>query len=171
MNPLQKTTLPQTGDIGRILDRIQNNWMLLTAGTPNHLGTMTVSWSTLGILWRRPMATIFVRPERHTYQFIEAEDHFSLAFFDPTYQDALTFCGKHSGRDVDKVKTCNFTIAEGTNGGIYFEEANLVLLCQKRYRTPLELDKMQGFDPNEYYGPHGNPHTMYMGEIVEVYTR
>ena len=171
MNPLQKTDLPQTADLGPLLDRIHKDRMLLTAGTPDHLGTMTVSWGNFGILWHKPMATIFVRPERHTYQFLEAKDYFSLAFFDPTYKDALTFCGKHSGRDVDKVKACNFTVAEGAEGGVYFKEATLVLICQKRYRTPLDLTQMQGFDPTPFYGPHGNLHTMYMGEIVEVYTR
>jgi len=53
----------------------------ITAGTPDQLGTMTASWGGLGVLWHRPIATIFVRPERHTYGFVETDDRFSIAFF------------------------------------------------------------------------------------------
>ncbi|MCL2563285.1 MAG: flavin reductase [Oscillospiraceae bacterium] len=166
---MQKVTLSQTGDIADVIRRIGKEWMLLTAGTPDRLGTMTASWGGFGELWHRPMATIYVRPERHTYQFVEAEDTFSLAFFAPEHREALTFCGKHSGRDVDKVAECGFTIAQSETGGICFKEANLVLVCQKRYRAILEPDQMTGFDPNQYYGSHGGIHVMYMGEIVETY--
>ena len=30
---------------------------------------------------------------------------------------------------------------------------------------------MTGFDPEPYYGSHGGLHTMYRGEIVEVYAK
>ena len=171
MIPLQKIDLDQIGEVGRLLHRIGKEWMLITAGTPERLGTMTASWGSLGVLWHRPMATIFVRPERHTYAFVEAEDYFSVAFFGPEFQEALTFCGKNSGRDVDKVAACGFTVAAGAEGGVFFQEADLVLVCKKRYRTPLELDLMTGFDPDQYYGDHGGVHVMYMGEIVEVYAK
>jgi len=84
----------------------------------------------------------------------------------------LTFCGAHSGRDVDKVAHCGFTVAQGEGGGVFFREADLVLLCEKRYRTELTPNQMIGFDPALYYNnKKGGLHTMYMGEIVEVYTR
>jgi len=167
---MQKIDLSQTGDIGKVMDRIDKEWMLITAGTPDRLNTMTASWGGLGVLWHRPMVNIFVRPERHTYEFVEAQAFFSVAFFGPEHRDALTFCGKQSGRDVDKVAKCGFTVAAGETGGVFFREANLVLLCEKRYRTRLEPDHMIGFDPEQYYGDHGGVHVMYMGEIVEVYT-
>ena len=168
---MKRIDLAQTGDIANLIHRIGKNWMLITAGTPTRLNTMTASWGGIGVLWHRPMVNIFIRPERYTYEFIEAHEHFSLAFFDPAkHRETLTFCGKHSGRNVDKVSACAFTVAEGEKGGVFFEEADLVLLCQKRYRTPLDLAQMMGFDTDQYYGDHGNPHVMYMGEIVEAYT-
>jgi len=167
---MKKIDIAEAGEMGRLLHRIGKERMLITAGRPGNLGTMTASWGGLGVLWHRPMATIFVRPERHTYGFLEAEESFSIAFFGPQYEEALTFCGKNSGRDVDKLAVCGFTVAQGSEGGLYFEEAELALLCKKRYRAPLELDLMTGFDPGPYYGSHGGVHTMYMGEIVEVYT-
>jgi len=166
---LKKTTLAQTGSIGNLIHRIDKEWMLVTAGTPDRLNTMTASWGSYGVLWHRPMVYIFIRPERYTYQFVEAEDTFSVAFFGPNYREVLLYCGKHSGRDVDKVATCGFTVATGESGGVFFREADLVLLCQKRYRTPLEPERMTGFNPDQYYGSHGGLHVMYTGEIVETY--
>ena len=168
---MQKIDLAQTGDIARLLHRIGKDRMLITAGTPEGFGTMTASWGGLGVLWHRPMVTIFVRPERHTYGFLEAEESFSVSFFGRQYQEALTFCGKNSGRDVDKAAVCGFTPVPADEGGLYFQEAELALLCKKRYRAPLDLDRMTGFDPTPYYGDHGGLHTMYMGEIMEVYAK
>ena len=172
MSSLQKIDLAQTGDIGGVIDRIGKDWMLITAGTPDRLSTMTASWGSLGVLWHRPVVNVFIRPERYNYGFVETEDRFSVAFFGPAYREALTFCGKHSGRDGDKVAHCGFTVAQGEGGGVFFREAELVLLCEKRYRSELTLDQMIGFDPGEYYNDKkGGLHTMYMGEIVEIYTR
>jgi len=118
------------------------------------------------------MATIYVRPERYTYEFAEAEDYFSLAFFSPAYREALTLCGTRSGREVNKVEACGFTVSSGQAGGVYFAEADLALICKKRYRAPLELGNMIDTDPAPFYGGgHGGVHVMYMGEIVEVYTK
>ena len=53
-------------------------------GTPDHCNTMTASWGGLGVLWRKPMATIYVRPQRYTFGFIEQSDEFTLSFFGPS---------------------------------------------------------------------------------------
>ncbi|MBQ5373195.1 MAG: flavin reductase family protein, partial [Bacteroidaceae bacterium] len=43
---------------------IGKEWMLITAGNIKHFNTMTASWGGLGWLWNKPVAFIFVRPER-----------------------------------------------------------------------------------------------------------
>ena len=47
-----------------VFSLIGDRWMLITAGTPDHCNTKTASWGGLGVLWRKPMATIYVRPQR-----------------------------------------------------------------------------------------------------------
>ena len=34
-----------------VFSQIGDQWMLLTAGTPEHCYTMTASWGGLGVLW------------------------------------------------------------------------------------------------------------------------
>ena len=47
-------------------------WGLVTAGDAKEYNTMTVSWGGLGTLWNKPVATIYIRPQRYTKQFVDA---------------------------------------------------------------------------------------------------
>jgi flavin reductase (DIM6/NTAB) family NADH-FMN oxidoreductase RutF len=68
---------------------IDSDWMLVTAGTIRKWNTMTASWGGLGILWNKPVAFSFVRPTRHTYEFIEQASRYTLSFFPERYRKAL----------------------------------------------------------------------------------
>ena len=60
--------------------------MLITAGTEEKCNTMTASWGGLGVLWGKKVATIYVRPQRFTREFLEREGWFTLSFFDDSYR-------------------------------------------------------------------------------------
>lgn len=63
-----------------MFDAIGKEWMLVTAGTQEKFNMMTASWGGTGILWGKPVAFIFIRPERYTYEFIEEGDKLTLSF-------------------------------------------------------------------------------------------
>ena len=92
---------------------IGDQWLLITAGTPEHCNTMTASWGGVGVLWAEPSATCYIRPQRYTKEFVDNSDYFTLCFFDESYRKALNLCGSTSGRDVDKIKECGFTVQAG----------------------------------------------------------
>ena len=153
-----------------VFTTIAERWMLVTAGTPERCNTMTASWGGLGILWNKPMATIYIRPQRYTRQFVDAQEYFTLAFFPPEYRKALGVCGSKSGRDIDKVKECGFTLAWSEEGGApYFEEAELVLVCRKRMTMPMDPDAIPAEIKEKNY--RGDYHYIYWGEIVEALVR
>ena len=145
---------------------IGSQWMLITAGTPEHCNTMTASWGGLGVLWGAPMATCYIRPQRYTKQFVDENEYFTLSFFPEEYRPQLNLCGTKSGRDIDKVKECGFTVAEGAGGAPYFEQAELVLVCRKRMAMPMNPDAMPEDVKDKWY--KGDYHTMYWGEVVEA---
>lgn len=64
-------------------EAIGKEWMLVTAGTKEKFNTMTASWGGIGWLWNKPVAFVFVRPERYTYEFIEKSDYLTLSFLGP----------------------------------------------------------------------------------------
>ena len=145
---------------------IGEKWMLITAGTKEKCNTMTASWGALGVLWGAPMATVYIRPQRYTKQFVDENEYFTLSFFPEQYRQQLSLCGTKSGREVDKVKECGFTVAEGAGGAPYFEQAELVLVCRKRMAVPMDPAAMPEDVKEKWY--EGDYHTMYWGEIVEA---
>ena len=50
---------------------IGKDWMLITSGNKEKFNTMTASWGSVGVLWNKNIATIFVRPQRYTFEFLE----------------------------------------------------------------------------------------------------
>lgn len=154
-----------------IVRLIGQDWMLVTAGVPDSFNTMTASWGGIGHLWNRPVAFVFVRPERYTYELMEREQVFTLSFFDPRYRPALTLLGTLSGRHTDKVAQSGLTPVPAENGGVTFAQARIVLECRKLYVSDL---KEEGFLdrallPRFYDAAHGGLHRVYVAEITDVY--
>ena len=69
-------------EIDRILDRIGKDWMLISASDGTRTNTMTASWGCMGVLWNKPVAVCFIRPQRYTYEIVESTDRLTLSFFD-----------------------------------------------------------------------------------------
>lgn len=149
-----------------VFTQIGDQWTLITAGTREKCNTMTASWGGLGVLWNKNVATIYIRPQRYTYEFLEANDTFTLSFFGADYRKALALCGSKSGRDLDKVAECGFTVETAGNGAPYFTEAELVLVCKKLYYQ--DIDPAHFLDPSIANNYNNDYHRMYIGEITEV---
>ncbi len=153
-------------------EKIAKEWMLLTGGTPENFNTMTASWGQLGVLWNKDVLTCYIRPNRHTYGFVEEGETFTASFFGGEYRQALSFCGSHSGRDCDKMKETGLIPAE-IEGAVGFEQADMVLVCRKLYSYNLEEKGFLTNDgiPEKFFG-EGNPyHKAYISEIVGVYVK
>ena len=151
--------------------KIGKEWALISAGDKNKCNTMTVSWGGVGVLWGKNVVYIFIRDSRYTKEFIDNGEFFSMSFFDEKYRDALSYCGKESGRNVDdKFKCAGLTPAFRHNIP-YPDEANLVLLCRKMAAVPITEDSF--IDPQimpKWYSDH-NMHVMYVGEFIEAVAR
>ncbi len=147
---------------------IGRDWMLITAGNREKFNTMTASWGGLGVLWHKNVCFIFVRPQRYTYEFMEKEDIFTLSFFSDAHRDALKFCGSNSGRDVDKIAETGLTPAFSDQGGVYFNEAKLVLECRKLHYQDIDPAGFLDDSLMDHY-PGKDFHRMYTGEIIGCY--
>ena len=153
-----------------VFSLIGDKWMLITAGTKENCNTMTASWGGLGVFWGAPTATCYIRPQRYTKEFVDREEYFTLSFFGEEYRKALALCGAKSGREVDKVKECGFTVEASPEGAPYFEQADLVLVCRKRFVQAMDPANMPE-DAKEKWYPNKDYHVMYMAEIVRVLTK
>ena len=151
-------------------DLIGEQWMLITAGNKDSFNTMTASWGGVGWLWNKPVAFIFVRPERYTHDFLENSDKVTLSFFPESCRRALQICGTRSGRDCDKVAEAGLAPLELESGAMTFEQARMTVEGRKLFKSDM---KEAEFVDKEVYGKwYGDAglHTVYVLEIVKVWT-
>ena len=145
---------------------IASDWALLTAGNENGFNTMTVSWGSVGELWGKDMATVYVRPQRYTKKYIDSNEYFTLTFYNDDDKNILSFCGSHSGKDVDKVKETGL-VPIFDEKAPYIKQAKLVLICKKmavsRFKQEDFLDSsiMNNYADNDF-------HEIYYGAIEKV---
>lgn len=153
------------------MEMIAHRWMLISAGDEKACNTMTASWGGLGSLWGHggglPVSTIYVRPQRYTKKFIDEQEYYTISFYPQEFKEKLGYLGSHSGKDEDKVAKVGMkTVIDGK--GIWYEGAELVMVCRKLYRAPIVeegfLDK--AIVDDSY--PARDFHDMYIGEIVKV---
>ena len=145
-------------------------WFLLTCGDfkTGDFNTMTVAWGSFGTMWHKPFAQIVVRPNRHTFTFLERYPTFTLSAFPKKHKKALGILGTKSGRDGDKITETGLTpVASTLVESPCFAEAELVVECRKIYWDDLEPSRF--LDPaveKEY--PEKDYHRIYFGEILAV---
>ena len=145
---------------------IGDDWMLITSGSSEDYNTMTASWGGLGVLWGEPVSFCFIRPQRYTYNFIEKNEKYTLSFFDESHRKALQYCGTHSGRDVNKASAIGMTVVNGDDNIIYFNEARLVLVCEKMYYQDLIPQNFIDSNIDKNYAKK-DYHRMYVGKITK----
>ena len=142
---------------------------LLTAGDRETCNTMTIGWCQLGRVWNLPVCTVYVRPERYTYAFMESVDYLTGSVLPQAARRILALCGSKSGRDVDKVRECGLTLCYGAGDAPFFDEAEWVLVCKKAYVQDLDAACVLDARIHGSYGAKGNWHRAYIGIVVEAY--
>ena len=148
---------------------IGSDWMLITAKKGDKTNMMTASWGGVGILWNKPVATIYVRPQRYTKEFIDNEEYFSLCVLPEDYRQILNYCGTKSGRDEDKIAETKLTVDESEKAPI-FKESRLVLICKKLYAQDLTEQSFIDKSLVEKNYKAKDFHTMYIAEIEKILT-
>lgn len=151
---------------------IAKEWMLITAKKPDDgtINTMTASWGGCGILWKKPVAFVFIRPQRYTLEFVHANPILTLSFFgETTYRDALQLCGTVSGRGRDKIREAGLhpVTLEDPNA-VTYEEARMTFVCRKLYEDAFREDAFLDPEPMLSNYAAKDYHSMFICEITDV---
>ena len=168
---MRKIELKDLND--NFFEAISKEWMLVTAGSKDKFNTMTASWGGTGELWGTPVAFVFIRPERYTFEFMERSACFTLSFLGYENKDIHKICGSKSGRDIDKIAATGLRPVFTEQGNVLYEQSRLSLECRKLYadtrRESCFSDKSL---LGRWYGEgHGGLHHMYIGEIQNAWLR
>ena len=151
-------------------EKIGSEWMLITAEKHGKVNTMTASWGGLGILWGKPVATAYIRPQRYTKEFVDANEVFTLSFFDGECMKEMGYLGKVSGRDEDKIAKTGMHVTF-VDGYPTFEEAHQVLVCRKMYQDEIKPENFLDKEQDGKWYPEKDYHTFYIAEIIAAYTQ
>lgn len=143
--------------------KIGEEWALFGVTADGDSNAMTVSWGEAGVLWNKPIFTVFIRPTRYTYTLAEKTDIATLSFFPEEYKKTLSYFGRVSGRDENKLEK----LSHKTEGGlITFDEATLTLVGKKLYYTDIDPEKF--VDPTLESNYDNDYHRVYVYEITDV---
>lgn len=150
-----------------VISLLADDWGLVTAGSSEKFNTMTVSWGAVGELWGKDMATVYIRPQRYTEEFLNVNDYFTLSFYPKDKKAIHSVCGSKSGRDVDKAKEAGLTPVFNEKAP-YFEEAKLVLICKKAAKAKFEPEQFIDNTIEDKWYEAKDFHYIYYGEIEKV---
>ncbi len=145
-------------------DKFNKEWALVTAGNKDSFNSMTISWGSMGTLWHKDIITIYIRPDRYTFDFLKNSDMFTISFYDEKYRDILTMFGRCSGRDINKVEKSGFNPVF-MDDGITYSEANETIVLKKIYMEQLNKDLFNE-DIFSCYKDNGPAHYMIIGEVI-----
>lgn len=146
---------------------IGKDWMLISAEKDGKTNTMTASWGGAGVLWNKNVAYIFIRPQRYTKEFIDSSDRLSICVLPEKYRKELSYLGRVSGRDEDKISNAGLNVKKYDNVP-YFEEARLTFICKKLYAQELKEDCFIETDLIDKCYSQKDYHTMYVVEIEKI---
>lgn len=149
-----------------IFTKFDKDWALLAAGSLDDHNAMTVSWGGMGTLWGKPVVTVYVRSNRHTYGYMENNEFFTLSFYEEEYRKALAVMGSKSGRDCDKDKEAQLTAVKAGES-VSYKEAKVTLVCRKLYYNDLAAENMAEGIAEQFYGTDPM-HRMYIGEVIAI---
>lgn len=149
---------------------LKNKWMLVTAAKPDgSVNTMTANWGGLGIMWNKEVAYVVIRPQRFTKEFVDEATTFTLTFFAEDYKKkALTYLGKVSGRDEDKIAKAGLPICKDEEGVPYFAEAESVFFVKKLFVQPMVAESFLDKEIISQWYPEGDFHHLYIAEVCKV---
>ena len=132
-------------------------------GSPN---VMAIGWGQAGIIWRKPVFTVLVRPSRYTYELIEEAGEFTVNIVPAQLKDLVQYCGSVSGRNHDKFKEKGMTaIPSSKIKTPIIRECILHYECKIIYKNDLISSELEPSIVTGFY-PSGDFHRLYFGEIL-----
>ena len=141
------------------------NGIFLTTTNGNKTNSMTIAWSTIGFVWNKNIVTIYVRPQRYTYEIIKDAEDFTINIpLTNDLDDAIRIFGTKSGRDTNKFEAANINLEPSTIVlSPSIQECEVNIECRIIYRQPM----CGGNDAVvEAQYPAGDYHEVICGEIL-----
>ena len=156
--------------LAEIYNAMRTSGVFLTSGDSSRANTAAISWGAFGQFWNRPMAIIPIREARFTYGLILQHGVFSVSVPRKDLSKELAAAGAISGRHADKFSELHLHPAKARRINTYIvADCGLHLECRLIYRVPVTAEHFSpAIDTRNYVVPE-NRHSMFYGEILDLY--
>ena len=131
---------------------------------------------SLGVAFKKPIFTVYVKPDRYTYEVMEKSDIFTVNFIERKLMSKFAIYGTKSGKEINKEEEAGTHITFLEKGGVTFGEAVEVYVCKKMAKSIIDEKSMDPYI-KELYKSNVKvyrtqvPHVLYIGEIIAHYVR
>lgn len=158
-----------TCELKNTMDWMNTKGAFLTSGDKHKANTMTISWGSIGYMWKKPIFIIIVSNTRYTKKFIDYTNTFTVSVtYDKKMEEALQICGHSSGINTDKEAQANIRFIQSKIvDSPIVEDCNKYYECKVVLKQDIDLEKI---DNETIYKNGESEHTMYFGEIVAQYS-
>lgn len=142
----------------------------MTTKVGDKVNTMTIGWGGINVVWYKEVFVAYVRYTRDTYEMVESGSEFTISVpLEKDLKKELAYCGTKSGRDTNKIKDCNLTLADGRKVEVpVITDCELHYECKVIYKQAMEPGMIPEEVKKRFYG-NNNYHVIYYGEIVDSY--
>lgn len=137
---------------------------IIVANDGNETNGMTIGWLSLGNLWSKNTAIVYVHKVRYSKHIFDKAEYYSVNFLKDEFRTQYGYFGRVSGRDEDKMTNSGLTVVEDV--APYFAEDRVTVLCKILGRADFDINDVDP-DVKDWYEEEG-VHTLYVGEIVKV---
>lgn len=144
---------------------------LLSVVSEERRNTMTVAWGSIGVFFGVPTVMVGVRPNRYTFELINAGSAISLSFLPRGYEDAISYCGTHSGREGDKPEKAGLHPTVMPCGAYAVGEAELVITAKKIMAHGINAAEIYDAAIMERWYKKEPFHTIYLARIEKIYEK
>jgi len=129
-------------------------FLVTCVGKEGRANVITIAW-LIPVSIRPPLLAMAVRPERYSYGLILESGEFVVNVVPYRWVREALFCGRRSGREVDKIAALGLQTASGKVVNVpILEEAGIAFL-ECRVRQQVEA----------------GDHVLFIAEVVAAYAR
>ena len=142
--------------------------LLVSMGKDRRPNIMTIGWLLLGRSYHEnPVAVVAVRPARYTFKLLDETEEFVIAVPTPELEEAVAFCGKKSGKDVDKFKETGLTPIPSIHVKPPSIKECIINIECRIYNKIRPLHYI--LTPEHRRAPIPEQHTIYFAEVLGTY--
>lgn len=124
--------------------------MVSCGSNSDEYNIITIAWTgTINSI--PPMCYISIRKERHSYEIIKRNKEFVINYSTKDLVEAADFCGRKSGRDVNKFKEMKLTAKKG-------EKVSAPIIMESPVNIECKVTEIKEL----------GSHDMFLAEVVNI---